>query len=214
MRFCIVVLIGLTIACNRGKKYHDFAASGNTVKNISPKLDTIIKYHNKLNKEYKDPATSPLLDRDRKNFEGLDFFAPDTAYIVTAFLELTPEAKPFLMPTTTMRKTYEKVYGIARFTLNGVQQQLEIYQSLDLIEEEGYQDYLFLPFLDQTNGIETYGGGRYLDLKIPKNDSIVIDFNRAYNPYCAYNKKYSCPIVPRQNYLKTKVMAGVKAFER
>lgn len=77
-----------------------------------------------------------------------------------------------------------------------------------------YNDHLFLPFLDDTNGDATYGGGRYIDLRIPKNDIIKIDFNTAYNPYCAYNGKYSCPIVPSENYLPVKVEAGVKAFNK
>jgi uncharacterized protein (DUF1684 family) len=79
---------------------------------------------------------------------------------------------------------------------------------------EGLEDYLFLPFLDDTNGETTYGGGRYIDLRIPKGDSMEIDFNRAYNPYCVYNDKYSCPIVPRDNYIDLKVEAGLKMFEK
>jgi uncharacterized protein (DUF1684 family) len=71
---------------------------------------------------------------------------------------------------------------------------------------------LFLPFLDNTNGDTTYGGGRYIDLRIPEGDTIEIDFNKAYNPYCAYNSRYSCPIVPRENYLDTNIEAGVKKF--
>jgi uncharacterized protein (DUF1684 family) len=71
---------------------------------------------------------------------------------------------------------------------------------------------LFLPFLDTTNGIETYGGGRFLDMRIPKSKEVIIDFNKAYNPYCAYNYNYSCPIVPLENNLSIKVKAGVKKF--
>jgi len=84
---------------------------------------------------------------------------------------------------------------------------------VELKEDEGYEDYLFLPFTDATNGNETYGGGRYIDLSIPNGDQIVIDFNKAYNPYCTYNKKYSCPIVPSQNALDIEIFAGVKAFK-
>ena len=71
---------------------------------------------------------------------------------------------------------------------------------------------MFLPFSDLTSGNETYGGGRYIDLEIPKGKTITIDFNQAYNPYCAYNPKYSCPIVPAENELLTNVNAGVKKF--
>ena len=126
----------------------------------------------------------------------------------------TPNAVPFEMPTTTDRKTTEVVFGIAHFVLNGQQRQLEIYQNAELMKEEGFEDYLFLPFTDLTNDEETYGGGRYIDLRIPEKDIITIDFNRAYNPSCTYNKKYSCPIVPKVNHLNTRVVAGVKAFEK
>jgi uncharacterized protein (DUF1684 family) len=71
---------------------------------------------------------------------------------------------------------------------------------------------LFLPFLDNSNGGDSYGGGRYIDLRIPSDNELDIDFNTAYNPYCAYNEKYSCPIVPRVNYLDLEVRAGVKVF--
>ena len=118
------------------------------------------------------------------------------------------------MKTTTDRISQERVYGILHFEINEKLHQLEIYQGKDLMQEEGYEDYLFLPFLDETNGLESYGGGRYIDARIPEGDTIIIDFNKAYNPYCAYNDKYSCPIVPRKNYLKTRVEAGVKVFEK
>jgi len=125
----------------------------------------------------------------------------------------TPEAAPFLMPTTTDRQNLEVVYGIAHFKLKEVDYTLEVYRSLDTTNTKIPKDYLFLPFLDNTNGIETYGGGRYIDLTIPEGDSIQIDFNKAYNPYCVYNKKYSCPIVPRTNSLDARILAGVKMFD-
>jgi hypothetical protein len=105
-------------------------------------------------------------------------------------------------------------YGIVTFNLKRNAYRLNVYQNQDLMKKEGYEDYLFLPFLDDTNGEESYGGGRYIDLRIPEGDEVVIDFNKAYNPYCAYNEKYSCPIVPRENYLDLKVEAGVKAFQK
>ena len=77
---------------------------------------------------------------------------------------------------------------------------------------ENQSNELFLPFLDDTNGMSSYGGGRYLDLQIPTSDSLWLDFNRAYNPYCAYNERYSCPIVPRDNYIPIRVTAGVKRY--
>jgi uncharacterized protein (DUF1684 family) len=210
MKYFVFLLILLTFSCGQRKKYHD--AESNREGVVPKKLRAILKYQEEKNMEFKNPDTSPLPDRYRKHFEGLDFFPADTNYVVTAKFERTPDARPFFMPTTTDRKSEEVVYGIARFELNGLEHELEVYQGLDLMEEEGFEDYLFLPFLDLTNGGETYGGGRYLDLTIPDGDTLIIDFNQAYNPYCVYNKKYSCPLVPRQNFMNTKVMAGVKDF--
>ena len=81
------------------------------------------------------------------------------------------------------------------------------------MENPDYFDYLFLPFLDLTNGKTTYSGGRYIDLRIPEGDTIIIDFNKAFNPYCAYSHHYSCPVVPSENYLDFEVRAGVKKFK-
>ncbi len=199
--------------CKQDKKYHDDVSNKTTLGQIN-ELQEILNFQEEKNEEFKNPETSPLPDRFRKDFEGLDFFAPDTNYIVRAKLVRTPDAIPFQMPTTTDRKTTEVVYGIAHFVLNGQKRQLEVYQNKELILEEGFEDYLFLPFTDLTNDEETYGGGRYIDLRIPGEDMISIDFNRAYNPSCAYNKKYSCPIVPKVNHLKTRVLSGVRAFDK
>ncbi len=211
MRIFIILLFLVSTACKQEKKYHDEVKSDIEVTRPDAHAD-IITFQEKLNEEFKNPETSPLPDRYRKNFESLVFFAPDTTLIVRARLELTPNALPFDMPTTTERKSREVVYGIAHFTLYGKKQQLEIYQNKELMLTEGYEDYLFLPFTDRTNGEETYTGGRYLDLRIPDGDTITLDFNRAYNPYCAYNKKYSCPLVPSVNALDEAITAGVKAF--
>ena len=132
--------------------------------------------------------------------------------MVTATLKRTPDSQWFNMKTTTDRVSKERVYGILYFELKGNSYKLNIYQGQELMNEADRKDYLFLPFSDETNGLESYGGGRYIDTRIPEGDTMIIDFNKAYNPYCAYNEKYSCPIVPRENYLKTRIEAGVKAF--
>lgn len=209
-RFVMLFGLSFMVACGQNKKYHDTKTVDTT--SLSEKELAIREYQEELNAEFRNPETSPLPDRYRKNFEGLDFFAIDTSYVVLAAFERTPDAQPFLMETTTDRKTTEVVFGIAHFELHGKSHALEIYKSVKATRFEKSDNYLFLPFLDDTNGDETYGGGRYINLDIPEGETIVIDFNRAYNPYCVYNKKYSCPLVPRQNYLKTKVMAGVKDF--
>ncbi|MGB5417444.1 DUF1684 domain-containing protein [Algibacter sp.] len=172
------------------------------------------EFQKEMNASYKDASKSPLKDTDRKNFEGLDFFSFDSTYVVLADFKRTPNEKAFKMKTTTSNQPIYVKYGELAFSLKGETFVLNIYQNQGLNEKEGYEDYLFLPFLDETNGLESYGGGRYLDARIPEGDTMEIDFNKAYNPYCAYNDKYSCPIVPRENYLKTRVEAGVKAFDK
>ncbi|WP_298903730.1 DUF1684 domain-containing protein [uncultured Psychroserpens sp.] len=172
------------------------------------------EFQKEINAEYKDATTSPLKEKDRKNFKGLDFFKFDSTFVVKANFKRTPNENVFKMKTTTSRLPEYVKYGVVSFELHDKSYQLNIYQNQDLIKEEGYEDYLFLPFLDNTNGGESYGGGRYIDLRIPDGNSILIDFNKAYNPYCAYNERYSCPIVPRENYLDLEIKAGVKTFDK
>ncbi|MFD2727749.1 DUF1684 domain-containing protein [Hyunsoonleella rubra] len=172
------------------------------------------EFQREQNAEFKDASTSPLKKKDLKNFDGLNFFKFDSTYVVTASFKQTPSEKPFKMKTTTDRLPEYIKYGELTFNIKGEMFTLNIYQNQGLIKKEGYENYLFLPFLDETNGLESYGGGRYIDARIPEGDTMVIDFNKAYNPYCAYNDKYSCPIVPRVNYLKTRVEAGVMGFEK
>ncbi len=166
-----------------------------------------------MNIKFSDKKTTPLSKKDFKKFSSLDFFAIDSNYRIKATFIRTPDAIPFEMPTTTDRKSIEVKYGEARFNLDGKQLTLSIYQNAELIQKPQYKNYLFLPFIDKTNGNETYGGGRYLDLDIPSGDTIILDFNKAYNPYCAYNFKYSCPIPPLENHLKIAIKAGVKTFK-
>jgi uncharacterized protein (DUF1684 family) len=212
MKQLILVLCLVAISCKE-KRYHD-QEHNTTVEHVTGALEDILQFQKKMNDEFKDPETSPLPDRYRKDFETLDFYEPDTTYRIAAKFSRTPEALPFMMPTTTERETEEVVFGIITFNLKGSTHKLEVYQNQELLQEEKYSDYLFLPFADLTNGEETYGGGRYLDLTIPKGDTILLDFNKAYNPYCAYNPKYSCPLVPKQNRLDIAITAGVKAFKK
>jgi uncharacterized protein len=208
----LLLLLGASCiwSCDDGKRYRKPAEQQPVVP--SSGIAAIIAFQDAMNLSFSDPDASPLPDRYRIHFEGLDFFPPDTTYQVWAKLIRTPEALPFSMPTTTDRLAIERKYGTLVFELKGTKMELEVYQSPELIVQEEYEDYLFLPFTDASNGSETYAGGRYIDLRIPASDSILIDFNTAYNPYCAYNPKYSCPIVPAVNRLDFPVRAGVKAF--
>lgn len=205
----IIFMVCVT-SCRDAKRYHDNREENRQWESTA--LKDIDSFQKNLNAQFRDPEASPLPDRYRKNFMGLDFFEPDTNLRVWARLEYTPEALPFMMPTNTDRQSEERVFAIAHFKIDGKPYSLEIYQTQDLLDDPGYEDYLFLPFLDETNGKETYAGGRYIDLRIPDGDSILIDFNKAYNPYCVYNKKYSCTLVPAANTMDIPVRAGVKDF--
>ena len=166
-------------------------------------------FQREINDFFKDASVSPLKKRDLKNFRGLDFFTYDSTYLVTAKLTKTPKEKPFMMLTTTDMVVEYIKYGTVSFELLNNQYSLDIYKNL---EDPNERDNLFLPFLDDTNGNESYGGGRYINLSIPQGDNLIIDFNSAFNPYCVYDEKYSCPIVPRENYLPLEIKAGVKNF--
>ena len=170
------------------------------------------KFQTELNNSYADSLKSPLTKEDLNHFKGLDFFPINEKYIVEATFVRTKKEKPFGMKTTTSRTPLYKKYGELRFSIEGKEFKLNVYQNIDLIKKPGYDDYLFLPFSDLTCGKESYIGGRYVDMKIQKGTIWTIDFNKAYNPYCAYNYEYSCPIVPLENDLDIEILAGVKKF--
>lgn len=184
---------------------------------MSQTFDTIRQktYEMKINhhrhqkdESFKNPQQSPLTEQQIASFEALSYFSPDTLYKVTAVVTLSEDTTTFVIPTTTDRKPLYRKYGVAKFVLNQQELELTIYQNKRLETVSGYEDYLFIPFNDLTNGVETYGGGRYLDLRVPKDNKLILDFNKAYNPYCAYNHKYSCPIPPDENNLKIEIRAG------
>lgn len=179
---------------------------------LSQKKETAEKFQQNLNKEFADLTHSPLTAKDLAVFKSLDFFKIDADYIVEAQFTKAKNEKAFEMKTTTERAPLYVKYGEISFQIKGENFKLNVYQNLELIKRKGFKNHLFLPFSDLTSGNETYIGGRYIDLEIPKEQTIIIDFNKAYNPYCAYNPKYSCPIVPLENDLATYIYAGVKKF--
>lgn len=176
-----------------------------------PKV-TALEFQKNLNKEFADASKSPLSEKDLAAFKALDFFPIDGAFIVNAEFSKSKNEKAFEMKTTTERTPMYVKYGEISFILKEKKFKLNVYRNVELSRKPGFKNYLFLPFSDLTSGEETYIGGRYLDLEIPEGNHITIDFNQAYNPYCAYNYKYSCPIVPLENDLAIKIEAGVKNF--
>jgi uncharacterized protein (DUF1684 family) len=182
--------------------------------NIAEQIEDSRMFQENLNKEYADPDESPLLPEDRETFESLDFFPINENLIFEVQIKRTPQAIPFMMKRTKDEVRYQN-YGTVNFEFEGEKHILSLYQNLDLIAKRPeYSNYLFLPFSDLTNGETTYGGGRYMDLEIPESGStLVLNFNKCYNPLCHYNKKYSCPIPPAENDLNIKVEAGVKLWK-
>lgn len=172
----------------------------------------IHSFQSSLDKEYLDPATTPLRGENFEKFRAHPFFPIDLKYRVLARLTKVKDTKPFEIPTSSGKIKLYRPYAVAQFEIEGQNWELTLFQSMDLMKKEEFKDYLFLPFRDGTNGDTTYGGGKYIDLRIPKEgeDSIVIDFNKSYHPYCAYNAyDYSCPIVPEENKLPISIKAGV-----
>jgi uncharacterized protein (DUF1684 family) len=171
------------------------------------------KFQKELNTEYADAKTSPLTAEDLAVFKALDFYPINEKFFVKAKFIRTENEKPFAMKTSTSRKPMYVKYGEAHFEIDGKSFRMNIYRNIELSKQEEYKDYLFLPFSDLTCGKESYIGGKYIDMKTPNGDTIVIDFNTSYNPYCAYNHKYSCPKVPLENDLNIEIKAGVKKFD-
>jgi len=164
------------------------------------------------NEKFATKETTILKDKDLRKFKGLEFYDIDLDFRVEATFVRTPNEEPFLMPTTTSRLPEYVKYAEAHFELDGKSFKLNLYQNTTPNEDPMYAGHLFLPFTDYTSGDGSYGGGRFIDTYIPDGDTIVIDFNLAYNPYCAYNTKYSCPIPPKENDLLVRIEAGVKDF--
>lgn len=199
MRILLLIVIIFSFSCREDKRYQDV---------------NLTEYQRQVNNYFKDASVSPLKPKDLKNFQGLDFFEFDSIYVVKAKIEETKESLPFKMKTTTDIPADVRKYADLFFQITDKEFELSVYENLEYEGVEGYENYLFLPFLDETNENETYGGGRYLDLFLNGTDSIIIDFNKAYNPKCVYDENFSCPIVPRKNFLNTRIEAGVKNFIR
>lgn len=158
--------------------------------------------------EFLNERTTPLPASKLATFKGLPYFEPDKTFLVEADFNPIAQAPVFGMPHTLDRTYNYKEAGTLSFELNGTRLMLTAFLREGV---KGDTVELFIPFTDNTNGKETYGGGRYIDVAaslIPQK--VLLDFNLAYNPYCAYNKEFSCPIVPKQNHIPVAILAGEK----
>ena len=153
-------------------------------------------------------------EKDRKH---LHFFNIDPAFRILTKFEKIDNSPWFKMESTGLVKRMYRVFGKVHFILHDTAVVLSVYQSQDLMQIDKYRDHLFIPFTDATSGVECYEGGRYFDLTIKdiKDNTLTIDFNKAYNPYCAYiSKVYNCPIPPPENRLTIAIKAGEKAYTK
>jgi len=152
---------------------------------------------------------SPFTDTTEV-FTGLKYFDPNLKYRVAANLEEVENKKVVVLSTSDSKEQKYLEYAYATFTMDGMENKLLLLEIMDMGPQRGK---LFLAFADATSATETYGAGRYLDVKkVPGARSITLDFNLAYNPYCAYSETFSCPFPPKENLLKIAIRAGEKTY--
>jgi uncharacterized protein (DUF1684 family) len=177
-------------------------------------VDQLSRHRETYKKDLLAASGGPLTEEG--DLAYVQFYAPDSTYRITASVERIPNAQPFEMPTYNGKTRPHVAYALLSFKINGKPQQLTLYRNLNAIRLPQFRDYLFLPFKDATSGTETYGGGRYLDLRVGdiQNGQVTLDFNKAYNPYCAFVEGYPCPIPPKNNVLAVPIKAGEKTFDK
>lgn len=198
-----IILIIVVIAVVAGMYY---SLTGNETS--AGYIARVEQLRNEKDNNFRSSDDTPF--GDSVEFTGLKYFPIDARYRVNARLtEISPK-RPVLLPTSDGREKSYLEYAYAEFELDGVKNKLLI---LEIMDTGPYRGTLFLAFADKTSANETYGAGRYLDVKkVPGAASITLDFNEAYNPYCAYNDNYSCPFPPKENVLHVEIKAGEKTY--
>ncbi|MBD3637961.1 MAG: DUF1684 domain-containing protein [Crocinitomicaceae bacterium] len=172
-------------------------------------IQEILDFRNELNEHYSNKETSPLKKKERRKFKTHRFYPVDLKYRVSARVVLIENADTIVMPTSAGTAKNFIRFAELHFEIRDTSCVLIAYQRA----KEGHDNYLFIPFTDATSGNESYGGGRYIDLDMPVGDEVILDFNKAYNPYCAYTTGWFCPIPPRENSLNIAIKAGLMAPE-
>ena len=178
---------------------------------LTPQEKRVLEWRKERDAFFKTHQRSPLTLKEKRNFRGLRYFPFDPHYVFSGQIERyalhinNPKYYGTFLTNKGTNKRYIR-YGRFHFKLDGKDHTLEIYKSI-------LSDYLFIPFKDQTNGKESYEGGRYIDAEILDGYKMVLDFNLAYHPSCAYNDKFVCALPPRENVLDIEIRAGEKNFK-
>jgi uncharacterized protein (DUF1684 family) len=175
--------------------------------NVDTNAEISAKYREQKDDNFRKSIKSPIKDKD--NFGGLNYFPYSDKYRVNAFITFTNDTQLVSIPRTDGKRSFYNAFAKASFKIDGQLQTLMMYRYPDDIQNK---PMLFIPFFDASNGNDTYSGGRYLDVELKNNKSIIIDFNYAYNPFCVYNYQYTCPIPPAENKLNAPILAGEKVF--
>ncbi len=177
--------------------------------------DDLLAFRQDKDRRWAVAVDSPIHPSDRAEFQGLQYFAPDPAYRVVGPIQVHSSPESFTILTTTGKTRQAERYGVIRFVLNENELTLQVYKLLDspattLVEA------LFLPFTDETTGVETYPAGRYVKFEETGDGRYILDFNQAHNPHCAYGmpEKYACPVTPGENRLAIRIEAGEKGYKR
>lgn len=187
---------------------HEPSQSGSTEDDAARRQ--IEAFRKQKDKFFLEHPESPLLPEDKESFHGANYYPVDLKYRVVA--TLVPEANPGMFKVQTTTGDYKEYTRVGRLEFEIDGQPLRLTAFMPPSDEPLHGNRLFVPFRDKTSGKETYGAGRYLDLNKRATEQYVLDFNRAYNPYCAYSPYYSCPLPPGENNLSVEIRAGEKLF--
>ena len=193
----VIAIIGVTVA--------SFLSTGEATDAYIQRIEESRKSRN----GYMISAGSPLSKAEKSRFKGLNYYPVKEEFKVLAVVRLVERKQPVFIPTTTGESKKYIPYAYAAFELKGRKERVLLYQDW----EEENPNRLSLMFADATSGEATYGGGRYIDVTKGSGNTIVIDFNMAYNPFCHFNETYSCPIPPRENLLEMAIEAGEKLYK-
>ncbi len=195
----------LLASCGQPEKKDDAAASADSsdVYTLEVRKDRLEK-----DKYLLTAPNTPIKASDMELFAGLSYYPVDKSFVFETVLRRLPVPEEVTIATSKDRPRIMLHLGALPFMVGAQQCELQVYAPKDTSDG----NYWFVPFIDPTNGEETYGGGRYIDIDDIASDTVFLDFNYAYNPYCAYNERYDCPIPPVENVLPVPIRAGERNY--